>query len=385
MTMSDNEKLNNFIARHRMYDDNEPETPKRKRSRGNGEGSIRKRSNGTYEGRVTIGWNEGKQVVKSVYAKTRKECNDKMQQLIKDVQEHNITLPVSIPTLNEWLMVWLNEYRANISQGTRRRYLLYFEKIPEETLNKKITEVKPLELQQYINSFNTYGPANRAIGALNAAFQDALSNGFITKNPASGLRNNNERSAKRYEDNKKSFTHAEEQAFAEAIQYSPYRLIYQVSLLAGLRRGEATALKWENIDLNNRCIHVKEAAKREGTGYTVGSTKTANSVRTVPISPALFDILNSVDDKSGLLCPNAHGAMLNADILTMDFAAIMKQLGQQHTFHHLRHTFATRCIVDKGINPKVVQSWLGHATVDMTMNTYTHATEDLVDKEIQKL
>ena len=205
------------------------------------------------------------------------------------------------------------------------------------------------------------------------------------KKRSKSLRNNNERSAKRYEDNKKSFTHAEEQAFNEAIKDNPYKLIYQVSLLAGLRRGEATALKWENIDLINRVIRVKEAAKREGTGYTVGSTKTTNSVRTVPIAPTLFDILNSVGNKSDLLCPNAHGAMLNADILTMDFAAIMKQLGQQHTFHHLRHTFATRCIVDKGINPKVVQAWLGHATVDMTMNTYTHATEDLVDKEIQKL
>lgn len=383
--MTDNEKLDNFIERHRMYEDWEPETQKRKRSRANGEGSIRKRSNGTYEGRITIGWNEGKQIVKSVYAKTRKECNDKMQRLIKDVQEHNITLPDSIPTLNEWLMVWLNEYRANISEGTRRRYLLYFEKIPKEILNKKIVEVKPLELQQYINSFSAYGPANRAIGALNAAMQDALGNGLIDKNPAISLRNNNERSAKRYEDNKKSFTQSEEQAFTEAIKNNPYKLIYEISLLAGLRRGEATALKWENIDLNNRCIYIKEAAKREGTGYTVGSTKTTNSVRTVPMSPTLFDILNASENKTGLLCPNSHGTMLNADILTMDFAAIMKALGQKHTFHHLRHTFATRCIVDKGINPKVVQAWLGHATVDMTMNTYTHATEDLIDKEIQKL
>ena len=146
-------KLDNFIERHRMYEDWEPETPKRKRSRANGEGSIRKRSNGTYEGRVTVGWNDGKQIVKSIYAKTRKECNDKMQQLIKDVQERNVTLPYNTPTLKEWLMVWLNEYRSNVSSGTRRRYLLYFEKVPEETLKKRITEVKPLELQQYINSF----------------------------------------------------------------------------------------------------------------------------------------------------------------------------------------------------------------------------------------
>ncbi len=384
--MPNDDIINNFIERHRMYEDWEPEAQKRKRSRANGEGSIRKRSNGTYEGRVTLGWNDGKQIVKSIYAKTRKECNEKMQQLIKDVQEHNIALTDNTPTLKEWLLIWLNEYRSNISAGSKRRYMLYFEKIPEEVLGKKLTDVKPLELQQYINSLNSYGPTSRAIGALNAAMQDAMNNGLISKNPATGLRNTKERTAKRYEENKKSFTVAEEQAFSEAIKDNPYRLIYQVSLLAGLRRGEATALKWENIDLTNRCIHVKEAAKRDGkSGYSVGTTKTSNSIRTVPISPALFDILNAAENKSGLLCPNAHGSMLNADILTMDFADIMKQLGQRHTFHHLRHTFATRCIIDKSIAPKVVQAWLGHSTVDMTMNTYTHATEDLIDKEIQKL
>ncbi len=92
-----NENLDNFIERHRMYEDWEPEAQKRKRSRANGEGSIRKRNNGTYEGRVTLGWNDDKQIVKSVYAKTRKECNDKMQQLIKDVQEHNVALTDNTP------------------------------------------------------------------------------------------------------------------------------------------------------------------------------------------------------------------------------------------------------------------------------------------------
>ena len=75
--MTDDEKIDKFIDRHRMYDETALDD-KRNRTRGNGEGSIRKRADGTFEGRVTIGWDNKKQLVKSVYAKTRKECNDKM-------------------------------------------------------------------------------------------------------------------------------------------------------------------------------------------------------------------------------------------------------------------------------------------------------------------
>ena len=192
--------------------------------------------------------------------------------------------------------------------------------------------------------------------------------------------------AHKFDESKKAFTHEEENAFVKEIENNPYKLIYQISLWAGLRRGEATALQWENIDLENRLIHVKEAVHRgEEKGYSVGKTKTVTSIRTVPISPALYNALSQIKNKSGFVCPNSNGKVRNADVLSMDFRDVMKRLNQKHTFHHLRHTFATRCIVDKGINPKVVQTWLGHATIDMTMNTYTHATEDFIKEESKKL
>ena len=138
--------------------------------------------------------------------------------------------------------------------------------------------------------------------------------------------------------------------------------------------------------MKKRQITVKEAAKRgEGSGYSVGTTKTTSSIRSVPIASPLYDALSAAERKSKFVCPNSKGTILNADLLSMDFGEIMKQLNQRHTFHHLRHTFATRCIVDKSINPKVVQAWLGHAKLDMTMNTYTHATVDLMAEESKKL
>lgn len=386
--MTDEEKIENFIVRHRMYEDWEPEDdePKRKRSRGNGEGSIRKRKDNSYEGRFTVGFIDGKQIVRSVYAQTRKECNDKMQEAIKETREKNIVLSSKSPALGEWLLVWLNEYRKDLSAATRTRYIQLLGKLSDELAETKLTELIPLALQQYINDFNSYEMAKRAIGFLKAALIDAMNNGFIQKNPAAALRNPNSTPTHKFDESKKAFTHEEENAFIQEIQNNPYKLIYLISLFAGLRRGEATALTWNNIDLKNRQILVKEAVHRgDGKGYSVGKTKTSSSIRSVPISNTLLEILSETKNKSGIVCPNSKGKVLNADLLTMDFADIMKRLGQKHTFHHLRHTFATRCIVDKNINPKVVQAWLGHATIDMTMNTYTHATEDLMLEESKKL
>ncbi len=384
--MSDEEKLDNFIARHRMYEEWEPEEPKRKRSRGNGEGSIRKRENGTFEGRFTEGFIDGKQIVRSVYGKTRKECNDKMQEAIKEARERNIVLESKSPVLRDWLLVWLNEYRKDLAPATRTRYTAIVDKLDDTLCNTKLAELLPISLQQFINGFHSHEMAKRAIGFMKASLGDAMNNGFIQKNPAAALRNPIASPAHKFDESKKAFTHEEENAFVKEIENNPYKLIYQISLWAGLRRGEATALQWENIDLEKRLIHVKEAVHRgEEKGYSVGKTKTVTSIRTVPISPALYNALSQIKNKSGFVCPNSNGKVRNADVLSMDFRDVMKRLNQKHTFHHLRHTFATRCIVDKGINPKVVQTWLGHATIDMTMNTYTHATEDFIKEESKKL
>ena len=176
-----------------MYEDWEPEDdePKRKRSRGNGEGSIRKRKDNSYEGRFTVGFIDGKQIVRSVYAQTRKECNDKMQEAIKETREKNIVLSSKSPALGEWLLVWLNEYRKDLSAATRTRYIQLLGKLSDELAETKLTELIPLALQQYINDFNSYEMAKRAIGFLKAALIDAMNNGFIQKNPAAALRNPN--------------------------------------------------------------------------------------------------------------------------------------------------------------------------------------------------
>lgn len=382
------DSVESFKKSMRLYLDEAPKVKlKRKKTRSNGEGSIRKKGNG-WEGRYTFGYtSDGKQIRKSVYAESRKECNEKLQAAIKIAEEsQTIPVPEKTPILTEWLKLWLSEYRKELDGASRQRYIRFISKLESLPVSgKKLNDILPIELQQYINEFNSFDLAKRAIGMLKMSMQSAVDNGYIARNPAAALRNPLSKPAEKFEDSQKAFTKKEQEEFLAAIQDNPYRLIYYIILYAGLRRGEATALTWDKIDLVKRQIHVTEAAKRgEGKGYTVGKTKTVKSVRIVPISPTLLAILSAEPNKDGYVCARKNGEMLNADIVTMDFSEVMKKLGQDHTLYHLRHTFATRCN-ELGISPKVVQSWMGHADISMTLNTYTHATQDLLAEEIGKM
>lgn len=387
--MNEQDRLvDSFKRSVRLYVDEAPITGplKRKRTRANGEGSIRPKGKG-YEGRVTVGKDtDGKPIRKSVSGKTKKECREKMEAMKNTYakQKDQAFNPNACPTLSNWLSAWLNEYRKDLAFSTRKRYAGLIEKLESYPVaHAVLNEVKPIELQMFINDFSSYETCRRSISMFNEAFRLAVDNGYLTRNLASGIRNPLKPPQPTHEENEKALTQEEENRFIEAIQDNPYRVLYLISLYAGLRRGEVCALTWKNVDLSKRIISVKAAATRNDRGYTSGSTKTACGIRTVPIQDKLYSILRTQRDQDGFIYEN-RGGMLNPDILTSDFIAVMNSLHMKHTLHQLRHTFATRCM-EKGINVKVVQSWMGHAKVDMTMNTYTHATADILAAELTKL
>ena len=375
--MDDEKLIARFKSRHHFYD--EFWEKQKKPRRYNGEGSIRKKGNG-YEARAYING-----VRKSVYARTKKEVLEKLKNLqLQPLEEEKPSNAPSCPTLVDWLDIWLNEYHKNYSDASRKKYTHYIDNISTTDFgNKQLTDITSLDLQRFINNFTSREMASRYLGVLKQAYALAIDNGYASKNPAANVVVNTERTAPKFKDNEKAFTVSEEKAFVEAIVNNKYRVLYLLSLYAGLRRGEVCSLTWEDIDLTAKIISINKSAKRSfDGGYTIGKTKTLSSVRTVPIQPILYNILLPL--RSSGLVFNNNDKPLNADILTMDFADIMKELNQKHTFHQLRHTFATRCY-EKGVNPKAVQIWLGHSSLEMTTGTYTHATSDLIENELKKL
>ena len=375
--MTDEQLLSAFRKRHHLYDDDWT-NPKRPR-RFNGEGSLRKKGN-SYEGRIYI---NGKQ--KSICGKTKAEVLEKIRNLrLQPAEAHTPEQTPVAPTLVDWLEIWLNEYHKNYSDASRSKYSHYIDKVSQTPFGEKpLNEITSLEIQRFINTITSQEMARRMLGVLKNAYTLAQDTGIAQKNPAANVIVNAERSAPKFKDEEKALTIAEEAQFVSAIANNKFRILYLLSLYAGLRRGEVCSLTWEDIDLSKRTISINKSAKRSlDGGYKVGKAKTLSSIRTVPIQAKLYNILLPLKS-SGLVYDN-NGKPLNADVLTMDFADIMISLKQKHTFHQLRHTFATRCY-EQGVNPKAVQVWLGHASLEMTTGTYTHATSDMLSAELEKL
>ncbi len=167
-----------------------------------------------------------------------------------------------------------------------------------------------------------------------------------------------------------------------------------ICLNTGLRIGEICALKWENIDLDRREIYIKKTLQRvysdkklKKTEIIVDTPKTQTSIRTIPISNKLYEVLiplkNKYKNEDFLLTGNEKGIEPKAyrDIFK-DY--LKKTKIKSHKFHILRHTFATKCI-ENGMDIKSLSEILGHSSVEITLNKYVHSSYKVKKKYLEKL
>lgn len=191
-------------------------------------------------------------------------------------------------------------------------------------------------------------------------------------------------------------------------------------LLCGLRRGEMMALRWENVDMNNRQITVREVAVIDSNKSIIEErTKTISGLRILPICSQLWDALNTTpqEERTGLVCLTAGGEQITGSAFKRGWAGFnlamqrilngedLQQQGRRETLesrmedarkagreyvifnvraHDLRHTFAT-ALYDAGVPVKAAQYYLGHADIRMTLDLYTHLSAEREKDSSSKL
>ena len=173
-----------------------------------------------------------------------------------------------------------------------------------------------------------------------------------------------------------------------------YGLGILISLYTGMRIGEICALKWDNVDLKNKIISVRntisrvksEQSSNKKTELIVDSPKTRSSIRDIPISSNLYDmILNFKSQNNQMFVISKNDSFINPRTYEYRFHKIIEKSGiEQFNYHTLRHTFATRC-VEAGIDIKTLSEILGHSNVSITLNTYVHSSLDQKRKQLEKL
>ena len=358
--------------------------------RPDGDGLVRKRADGRWEGRIVIGHkDDNSPIYKSVFAKTQKELMPKLRQAIEDYQGADFSEDSNI-TLNEWMDKWLAEYaEPALRQSTVTGYKRNIKNHIKPALgNKQLRFITSRDVQKFYNSLsrkevNKVGNhktlADSTIRAIHMLLHEILDSAvkanLIFKNPSEGARIPKNNYAP-----KKILNEEQLEIFIKAILDEPmWHDFFYTEITTGLRLGEICGLKWSDLDESAGKLKIQRSVSQaEGGEVNIGETKTEKGTRTILLPKGTLKILSerSVSEWifPSLLSPEKPTSPSSA---YHRLKVILKGAGLPDIrFHDLRHTFATHALTS-GVDAKTLSGILGHTNASFTLDTYTHVTTDM--------
>lgn len=374
------------------------------KKRANGEGNIRKRKDGRWEGRYTAGYDPktGKRLIKNVLGKTQAEVKEKLKTAIAESQDIEVRKSDDEYTVAAWLRTWYELYaKPNVRTATANRYELIIEQYTVPRIgNIKLKKLTTQHLQKLYKELLESGRIHVGKGQdnglstttvhsvhlmLHCALERAVKERLISRNPCEDCIVPKPRKL-----DMKILTPEHMKAYLEAADRRGLLPMFYLELVSGLRKGELVALRWDDVDIRQRTISVSKQYVRNPDGsLELTRPKTENSVRLVSIPQTAVDLLIQEHDKhpdSPYLFPSPlTGEMYHPDSVVNLHKKILQDAGLEHLrFHDLRHTFATTAL-QNGVDVKTVSAMLGHFDAGFTLRTYTHATRQKQDEAAQTM
>lgn len=348
---------------------------------------------------------------KDIYAPTVKELDAKIKAVVNEL-DHGITNNKEYfgSFLHEWLY---NTHLVNKKPSTKERYdSIYRIYIEDSSIYSiKLKDLSPSDIQSYYKELASSGKSIAAITNLHKliapCIRYAYDNNRIIKDFSRAIvlpKDTEEKKLNKVSE-VKPFSIEEQKLFIGAIAGHELEMLFITALNTGLRQGELFALTWKDIDFDNNCIKVNKSfkgVKNIDTGKYENITqtpKTDKSIRNVPMSVQLANKLkqyrlsqkalklkmgNLYEDNTLVFC-NRYGKYYNSSNVLKRFKKIVIEIGlQDRKFHDLRHTYATR-LFELGEEAKTVQEILGHSNISITLDTYTHVSDSMKKRAVQKL
>ena len=368
-----------------------------KKVRGQGEGNIRQRKDGTWEARYSLGVDSrGKQIRKSIYGKTRNEVSKKLTKILNDINMNTYIDPSKI-TIKEWIEAWLKDYKENsVSKKTYNSYKQQLDLYIIPHLGYVyLKDIRPEQVQATFNKMK--GLSDRTIKytktIFNMCMKRAKINKLITDDPCEYV----ELPKGKPKGDIKVFTEEQQIEFLNCIDGHQYQVAFLMLISTGLRVGELLALTWDCVDFENNKINVNKTLSRVD-GELFNPTKTETSNRVIPVLEDIMKFLKSHKAQQNitklqvgkdynpynLVFTNIYGAPVSFSTFAKSLKRLLKDNGlPELSPHKLRHTFATRGL-ESGMDMKELQVLLGHSTMKLTSDTYTHVLDKQKEKAMNK-
>ena len=371
--------------------------------RPSGDGMVRKREDGRWEGRIVVGHKQnGEPIFRYVLAKTQKELLDKLHRDLEAFQDVELTED-SRMTLGEWLDRWMEDYgAATLRPNTLRSYEQFIRCYIKPYLgNKIVSRVTRMDIQKLYRKLKHEGRVHehpeyghelsdtmvlRIHAMLHRCLKDAEAAHVIARNPTDGAV-----VPKASHKPKQILTKEQMDTFLAAVDRNEiWRDFFYTELTTGLRRGEICGLMWQDFDEKAgtlkilRSVNVPKAGELE-----IGETKTSQGRRTIRLPPSTVQRLKERKQHavSQWIFPEplAPEKPVRPSAAYYWMKRILREAGlPEIRFHDLRHTFATLSL-ESGMDVKTLSAMLGHVSAATTLDIYTHVTGDMQTEAAAKI
>ena len=371
------------------------------RKRKNGEGTVRLRKDGRWEGRIVIGYDEnGLPKTKNVLAKTKGECIEKLKALKSTITPDTpVKLKADMP-FGEWLDYWYETYcKPNARPATQRTYEGYIRLYLHPRLGSiPLNKVTTSDIQQMCTWMMTEARLDQKNGdsglsdsqvincysLCDRVLEKAMAEKLIVHNPAKGCKlppsRPKEMKVLSREDMQKVLIQAKEENYYE---------LFLLEFATGLRLGELMALQWDDVDLVTGELRINKQVNLVGSKLVISEPKTKAAVRTLILPPSVRKVLaeykTRVNSRWLFPSPKKDDLPIIPSAVSRRLHTLLEHAGcEQVRFHDLRHTFATNALA-RGMDIKTLSTILGHVSSATTLNTYSHVTDEMRQRAAVKI
>lgn len=380
------------------------------------------RKDGTYQYR----WRTSDHKRHSIYAPTLEELREKKQKILRDKSD-GIRTDAQKVLLNDVYELWV-QLKKGLKDNTFQNYKYMYEQFVRDDIGKqKVVTLKRSDIRRYYNRLIDeralkIATVDNVHTVLHQVLDIAVEDGYLRNNISDNALKELKQARNLFTEKRKALTIAEQNIFLDYLtnnnMYKHWHPIFALMIGTGLRVGEATGLRWEDIDFENNTISVNHTLvyynhAENGCYFGVNTPKTRVGERTVPMIASVKKALMQereyqtecgikcnvrIDGFTDFIFVNRFGNAQHQGTLNKALRRIIRDCNQQiidnakgnekltllprFSCHTLRHTFTTR-LCESGINIKVIQSVLGHADISTTLDIYADVTRDLKKTEMQ--